>query len=347
MRALVLIFLGVLLGVNLYAETSKKEYKNSFDKADVKELVISNKYGQIEVVQTEGDKVEVVVVMAVTAKSGVKADETLEFIDVKDTQSGEYVQVETVFGKDMAFKQLLSGIELSIDYKVSVPQGVKVRLINSTGNVYLTDYVGYLNVDIQDGNFRGGRLTEGELYIKQNNGNFDADYVALMNSDFKACVLNLEEAEEVKMVAGDCTGKLVSVEKLNIRSSGGELQLGQIEEMSGSSSWTKYEVQDIGNSLVMDMKYGEINVRNIHFNFSTVDIRGSYTKVGLTFMEGAGYSLELKHNKSLKMDLPRTMKLAQQPTSEKNLLVEVGFVGDKKYNGKVFLNLKNANMYIQ
>lgn len=347
MRAFVLTCLAVLLFVNVYAETSKKEFQKSFDKKGIDEVVISNKYGQIEIEQTDGDKIDISVVMAVTAKSGVKADETLELIDVKDTQSGHYVSVETVFQKDMTFKQLLSGVELNISYKVSIPKDIKLRLINTEGNIYAGDYVGNMTVDIQTGNFKAGSLKEGELYIKQSKGNFDVADVALMDGEFKACTLKIEEGGEVKLVANDCEGRLMSIEKLTIRSSGGDLKLGQIEDMSGSASSTKYEIQDIGNSLLMDMKFGEINVRNIHFNFSTVDLRGSYTKVGLTFMEGAGYNLEFKHNKSLKIDMPRTIKLDQQPTSDKNMVVEVGFVGDKKYNGKVLLNLKNGNIFIQ
>ena len=138
-----------------------------------------------------------------------------------------------------------------------------------------------------------------------------------------------------------------SIEKLNIRSSGGEMKLGEIEDLTGSSSFTKYEVQDIGNILDMDMKMGEMNVRNIHFNFSEVRVKGSFTKVGLTFMEGAGYNLEVKRNKSLKMDLPRGMQLEDRPTTERNMVIGTKFVGDPKYTGKVFLELSNGNLYIQ
>ena len=347
MKALTLLCVSVFLCMNVFAETVKKEYQKSFDKAGIDELVISNKYGQIEVEQKEGDKIDVAAVIAVTAKSGMKADEAMEYITIQETQSGSFLNVETVFGKDMGLKQMITSLEINVSYKISVPKGVKLRLINTDGTVYVADYEGNLNVDIQAGNFKAGKLSDGEFYIKQTKGEFSVTDVALMDGDLKSCSINLEDGNEVKLVANDCSGRIGAVEKLTIRSSGGELKLGEIEEMSGSSSSTKYEVQDIGTSLVMDMKYGELNVRNIHFNFSTVDLRGSYTKFGLTFMEGAGYNLEFVHNKSLKVDIPRGIKLEERPTSEKNVVREVGFVGDKKYNGKVILNIKNGNIFIQ
>mgnify|MGYP003307890600 CR=1 FL=1 len=45
-----------------------------------------------------------------------------------------------------------------------------------------------------------------------------------------------------------------SINKLNIRSSGGILKIGDVEEVMGSSSFTKYEIQDLAHLLDMDMK---------------------------------------------------------------------------------------------
>lgn len=347
MKAIVIILGWLLLGTELYAETVKKEFQKVLDKSGINEVIISNRYGQIEVEQKEGNQIEVSAIIAVTAKSGSKADELLEYININEVTSGSFLSVETTFGKDMTFKQMFSGVEVTINYKVIIPQGIKLRLINTEGNVFVDRFAGELNVDIKSGNFQGGTFQDGEFLIKQSDGSFSVADVALLNGDFKGCDLKIENGKEVKLVTSGCDGRLESIDQLNITSKGGEMKLGQIEHLSGTSSSTKYEIQDIGDELKMSLKMGEINVRNIHFNFSVVELKGSFTKVGLTFMEGAGYNLELKHNKSLKMDLPRHLKLEQRPTSEKNIVVETGFVGDKKYNGKVFIDVRNGNLYIQ
>lgn len=344
---IVLLILGVLAGISVYAETSKKEYRKSFPKENIRELVISNKNGNVEVVQSAKDSVEIVAVVSVVAKSQNKADELNEYIQVKDEVADGYVSVTTEFGKDMTFNQLLSGVELNISYKVNLPEGIKLRLIHADGNVFIDNFSGDVNVDLKNCNFKGGNILDGEFLMKQTNGTFTVGHAGYLAGEFKACTVRIENANEAVLTLRDCQGRLESVEKLEIHSYGGDMRFGQIEDMSGTSSSTKYEVQDIGNSLKMDLRMGEINVRNIHFNFSTVDVTGSYSKVGLSFMEGAGYQLELKHNKSVRMDIPHSFKLTKRPTSEKNVTVETGFIGNKKYNGKVFLNLRNGNMYIQ
>ena len=125
------------------------------------------------------------------------------------------------------------------------------------------------------------------------------------------------------------------------------MKIGDVEELTGSSSFTKYEVQDLGSYMDMDMKMGEMNIRNIQLLFSEIRLKGSFTKVGLTFEKDAGYHLEIKHNKSLKMGLPDGMELEQKSASERNMTVSSKFVGNPKYTGEVLLELSNGSLYIQ
>lgn len=337
----------IVLCVAASAEVSEKKYEKTFPKDKLTELVLSNDYGQINVEQTDGSEIQVSVNIAATAKTAAKADEALELIDIKENIGSASLNISTEFGKDMAIKQFLTSVSLQIDYRVSVPKGIKLRLIGSNCNVFVDTFEGEINADIRNGNFKANTIKGEEFYIKQDKGSFDVMDVGMMTGNFKNSTIHIESGDQVKLETGSTNGKLESIEMLNIRSSGGEMKLGEIEDLTGSSSFTKYEVQDIGNILDMDMKMGEMNVRNIHFNFSEVRIKGSFTKVGLTFMEGAGYNLEVKRNKSLKMDLPRGMQLEDRPTTERNMVVGTKFVGDPKYTGKVFLELSNGNLYIQ
>lgn len=347
MKIIITVLCIMAWAVRLQAEESKKTYEKTFPREEIEELVITNNYGKIEVSQTEGDEIEVSALMRVVAKSGVKADETLELIEVMESRSGRYLSLETKYGKDMAMKQFLSGTSVTVDYKVVMPKGMKLRLIAANGNIYLGNFWGELNVDLRNGDFKGGTIKDGAFYIKQDKGNFSVEEVADLEGDFKGCTIQIGAAGNVRLTTGSCDGYIESADKLNIRSSGGVMKLGDIEELMGSSSFTKYEVQDLGGLMDMDMKMGEMNVRNVQLMFSEIRLKGSFTKVGLTFMKEAGYQLEVKHNKSLKLDLPAAVKLEEQPTSERNRTVGKAVVGDKKYTGKVMLDLTNGSLFVQ
>ncbi|WP_418536017.1 hypothetical protein, partial [Odoribacter laneus] len=247
-----LFILGMIfMGVTLYAQTSKKEYQKSFDKAGITEVVLSNRYGQIDVEQKKADKIDVMATISVTAKNKSKADEFIEYIHIEDVVSGGFLNVETTFGKDVFFKQLLSGLEINIVYKVVLPYGMKLRIINTEGNVFINNFEGDLAIDIKNGNFQLGKMKDGVLQILQSGGNFVVDDVNTLNGQFKDCNLKIEKVREAKLNLEKCTGNLATAAKLNITSQNGELDLGEIEEMSGTANSTKFEIQDIGNELSM------------------------------------------------------------------------------------------------
>ena len=128
MKVLIAVLCLLVAGIQSKAETSEKKYEKTYPKAGIEELVLSNQYGKMEIVQVDGDEIKVAVAMKVTAKSGVKADETLELIQIVETITGQYLNFKTEFGKDMGLKQFLTNTTLNVDYKVSVPKGIKLRL---------------------------------------------------------------------------------------------------------------------------------------------------------------------------------------------------------------------------
>lgn len=329
------------------AEERGKNYEKTFPKEGVEELVLQNSNGRMEIEQVERPDIAVFASVRVTAKSADKADEVLEQIRIRDTPMGSYVKVETVFGKEMGLKQFLTGMDIQVDYKVKVPKGVKLRLVSTNGSIYLGDYAGELNVDLRNGDFKAAVLKEGEVYVKQERGTFSVEKVDGLNGDFKGAAIQIGSGDELHLTASSCEGELESVGRLNIRSSGGSMRIGEVGELQGSSSFTKYEVQDLADGLDMDLKMGEMNVRRIQVLFDEIRLKGSFTKVGLTFMKEAGYQLEIKRNKSLKLDLPEGVALEEQPATIKNVLVGKTFVGNVKHSGKVFLELSNGSLFVQ
>ena len=341
MKRLLLLAIVLFGAVNAWAEEGSKEFKKSFPAASINELTVTNRYGNIDVKQ-EGDEFSITTSVWVEAKTKAKVDEILEYIPITAV-----LNVETLFQKDMSLRQMFAGVTVSVDYHIKVPKGKKVRLVCSEGGASVADFVGDMSVEIVSGNFKANSVTGGEFSVKQNKGEFEVEKLGNMTAEFKSCKVKIGDGKEMKLDCTSTTLQLMEADKLSLKTSGGTCYLGMVEGMDGTSFYTKYEVQDIGGSLKMDMRWGELNVRNINFSFATIDVKGSSTKVGLTFMEGCGYTLELARNKNLKVELPEGVKLESKPTTDKNTVLETGFIGNKKYAGKVNLNLSGGSLFIQ
>ncbi len=347
MRTIVAMVCVLILAMQGRAEERKRSYEKKFPGAGIEELVLSTSRGKIEITQSEGEEIAVCAEIRVNAKSEVKADEMLELIQITETQADRYLNIETLFGKDAGFASFLSGVSVNIDYSVNLPKGIKLRLITTDADVFLGNFSGELNADLRNGDFKAAELKGGEVYVKQEKGDFSVEEVAALTGEFKNCTLQIGTGGQLRLTTNSCDGQFTSLDKLNVRSSGGNLKIGDVEELTGSSSFTKYEIQDLADILDMDMKWGEMNIRHIQLLFSEIRLKGSFTKTGLTFPKEAGYHLELKRNKSLKLDLPADLQLDEQPSGERNVTVGTAFVGDPKYTGKVNLELSSGSLYIQ
>lgn len=345
-KRILFIAIAILLSSSVWAEEGTKEFKKSFSATSLNELTVSSRYGNIDI-QQGGDVFDVTASVWVEAKTKAKVDEVLQYITIVAKENGSMLNVETLFQKNMSMTQLLSGVTVSIDYHIKVPQGKKVRLVNSNGDISVNDFVGDMSVEIVNGGFKANSLTGGELTVKQSKGEFSVEKMEKLNAEFKSCQVKIGEGTDMTLDCGSTTLQLMEADQLSLKTSGGSCYLGMIENLTGTSFYTKYEVQDIGGSLRMDMRWGELNVRNINFSFSSIDVKGATTKVGLTFMQGCGYNLELTRNKNLKMELPAGVKLETKPTSSKSSILETGFIGDEKYSGKVSLNLSGGSLFIQ
>lgn len=149
------------------------------------------------------------------------------------------------------------------------------------------------------------------------------------------------------MECNGCEAQLAEVDKLTVKSSGGSCYVGDVENLTVTSSYTKYSIQQVGGTIEADCRWGEFNVYNIHYSFEQVNLKSAYAKIGLTFMEDAGYNLDLTYNKATKLELPVEMELEKRPTTNSNTIRKQGHVGHEKRNSKVVVNLSGGKMFIQ
>ena len=158
MKRLLLLAIVLFGAVNAWAEEGSKEFKKSFPAASINELTVTNRYGNIDVKQ-EGDEFSITTSVWVEAKTKAKVDEILEYISITAKEQGAVLNVETLFQKDMSLRQMFAGVTVSVDYRIKVPKGKKVRLVCTEGGASVADFVGDMSVEIVSGNFKANSVT--------------------------------------------------------------------------------------------------------------------------------------------------------------------------------------------
>ena len=139
------ILIAILLcwSASLYAAEDKKEYNASFSKDGVEEVVIVNSYGDVEISQAADSLCTVSAVVTVEAKSPEKVAEVLASVSITESVSGASRTFATGFGKDLGVKKAFAGVKVNSAYSIQVPRGMKVRVVNSAGNVTVGNFEGH------------------------------------------------------------------------------------------------------------------------------------------------------------------------------------------------------------
>jgi hypothetical protein len=351
MKQFILLSLISIFCFSVKAEKKEKTFDKSFAAESIKQVFVENRYGKIEVEQWDKSQIQFNILVKVESKKAETSAEMLDQIDVEFVEKINYLSVSTQFDENFNFKKitnkLFSGGYVRIDYKVMVPKGMTLKMVNRDGNIYLGDYTGVLNIDIKNGDVKLESANK-SCEINVEGGRFDAVSLEDAKCILKSCTADIKNCEFVNIDCKDSHLKIEKGNELNITSTRGECRLGQIEVLRGSSSLTKYEISDIGDELVFELWLGSMNVRNIHNMFSLVDLKTTRAKTGLTFMEGAAYDIEIRHTKSVKLDLPAGMNLTKRNAAEKRTYISEGKVGGKsKFGSKVKINTIACKLFIQ
>jgi len=350
-RVIVFIaFLAVCL--SLKADVKHKKIEKTFKVEKMKELVVQNYYGMIEVEQWEKDVIEIKVDIKVDAGNLDKVKAILDKIDVSFVQKPDYLNVVTGFSEGFSISKFtnkfFSGGSIQIDYTVYVPKGMDLKLVNSHGNVFIGDFSGNLGVDIEKGDLKIG-VADGNSSISVKAGRVDINRLGSSNCIFiNSKEVNIRKAKTLNIDSKHSDVNIEDAKAVVITSSRGDCKFGTISSLRGSSSMTDFEVMNIGEELVLDMWFGSLNVRNIHNMFSLVDVKSERAKTGLTFMEGAAYDIQIRHTKSVKLDLPAGIKIKKRNTAESRVYISEGnYGGENKFKSNVNINAKGCKLYIQ
>jgi hypothetical protein len=334
----------LLSAYSIKAQERVQEITRSYPADRFQELTILNNLGNVDIRQG-GDTYEIQVDVRVKAKTLEKVDEILQYVKVEIEERRNTLQLSTVSEKDFTIRKLFFGVSVEVDYHVKVPKGKKLSVANKNGSVLMGDFAGDLNIEVISGDFKAQRV-EGEFTGKLKGGNFEVLEVNNFTGEFESAEAKLSEGKRLRITATSSKVEITKAEDVIAKTTGGRFYTGHVETASINASGTRCELQGIAESLRADVRMGSLAVLAVDHFFSSVDITGAGTKVNLTFRPGGGFAMNFKHNK-INIELPRDYALETKPTTDRRVVIDTGFIGDKQFDSQVTLNLMGGSLVVQ
>lgn len=206
-------------------------------------LEIDNKYGDIDVVTWDQNRVEIEVTLRANGNDKEAVQSRLEQMDVAFDHTNSRVSAETQLQATRgSFWSWLTGgssnVNVEVNYKIKAPVGINVNLENSYGGINLDHLQGDATISCDYGQvFIGELMGENnkiELdysrnshfgYIKR--GTIDADY-----SDY-----TIEEAGILEVSTDYSKTKINKVEHLNFSCDYGSMEVGMVKNIQGDGDY--------------------------------------------------------------------------------------------------------------
>jgi len=344
-KILSIILILFTISTTAYSTNTKKELKRTYKILEKKTITIDTEYGSLEVKDTENKDISFEVKISVNGKKEEKTKTILENIDVIFTEGRYNLLVKTKFGDYFKFKKISNSLfnNGSIDIKIIayIPTNLKLELKMKNGNINVRSFKEEVSIDIEKGNLIAADLI-GTTIIKSKVGNLK--FYNIKKGEFfttRSTIL-IEDADNINMESKDSEIKIESIETLNLKSTRDNINIKQIEYLYGSSVLSKFEIDELGNEIDYAIKFGNMNIFGIHNMFTFVKLDSKAGALGLNFMKGSNYELEVKH-KSVKLNISG-IKTSQRNSGEKKTFITSAKVG--KASSRVNIRANNCKVRI-
>ena len=262
-------------------KTIKKEYDVNADA----NLSIENKYGNVDVISWNQNKVEIEVTITVSGDNESKVIERLSKINVKFENSRSAVSAKTTLeNNSKGWYNSKNKMNYQIDYKVKVPVTNSVDLNNDYGTITLNEIRGKAEINCDYGKILVGSLfhvdnsininytSDSEIEL-MNGGTVNADYSKFRIGKAKNIELNADYTESV----------FENIEELIFACDYGNVEVKNANIIDGQGDYVTMRFGTIYKKLSIQADYGGIKVDKLMKGFESIDIHTDYAgiKIGL------------------------------------------------------------------
>jgi hypothetical protein len=132
-------------------------------------LDVNNKYGKIEIVNWDKDSAMIEAFLMIQTSNPTRMAKLRNSIDFDFSVNNHYIIAKTIFIsngnaiisgiRNLAESIVYSGDEVKIDYVVTIPKNINLRITNKYGDVYADDIEGDIKITVANGGLKANTLT--------------------------------------------------------------------------------------------------------------------------------------------------------------------------------------------
>ncbi|MEY3039374.1 MAG: hypothetical protein RLZZ593_516, partial [Bacteroidota bacterium] len=273
-----------------------KTYQRNFDVAPNALLLLDNRYGSIEVVESKTAKVSIDVVVRVWGNQMSSIEDKLDEIFVDITGSKTRVSAVTSIGNtqwNWSFWKNNS-ISYEINYVVHAPATMIMEVSQKYGDITVARSTNALKIVCAYGNIELGQISGEATRIEidyANNSHIEKISQAQIDADYSNLVIGSSSYLNLHTDYSDIS--LKQVKKVDLDMDYGQLNIDSATAVHGSTDYVDVHLGTIGQ-FNLDMDYGDLSVKQLISSGASSKLTTSYTDVAIDQLNSS-LALEMQY----------------------------------------------------
>jgi hypothetical protein len=300
-------------GYDKSKETFTKSVKKEYDISRSGKVVLSNKYGNIDVKTNDGDKVTIDVEITVNARNEETANTAFERINIDFSASSDYVKAETILDSDKGnwWAGNKKSYDFKINYEVTIPRSVELDVSNKYGDVYITELENDLELNVKYGNFNVVSAEDFDLTCKYGSGEIEnckditADLGYVSGEGFKVGIcenveldtkyskIRIKSAKDITADAGYDNYGIGTADAFKLDGNYNKINITDVVDFSADTRYTNINIEELRGSVNLEMGYGGLEIYKVHKEFREIDVDCKYASVKIGTASDASYNFDL------------------------------------------------------
>lgn len=351
------LLLFMFTSVSAQNDTESRNYIRTLAISNETTLEITNKYGTIQITPWNKDSAYIRAEVRAYAKDRSKLGKMFEGISVNITDSKYLVTARTEFTSNIntlfeSFKGMTSKIisydsRIEINYFISIPEYMNLKIENKYGDVYMENNTGEFRISISNGSFKANSLGKNSS-VKMAFCDAKINSIVSGNIDASFSEISIGETEDLSLNSISSKYDIKKAGLIRGESKRDKFFIESIGSLQGNSYFTDYTLNNIRKELNLTTRYGSVSTDLIEKDFESVNINSSYTDVSLKFDQGSAYNLEIRHINAFLVLPDKNIKTEEKALNvDKREYMTFGSVGRNPGKAKVKIDATRGNIYLK
>jgi len=357
-KIIIIIILSLrFIPISAQSDSESRNFIKTFHVGKETSLEVSNKYGSIHITPWNRDSACIRAEIKAYASNRDKLRKMFDGINININEASYLIRAQTDFTTNIntlfeSFKGMTSKLisydsRVEINYFISIPDYLNLKIENKYGDVYMEDNTGTFAISVSNGSFKANSLgKESSITMAFCDATINSIVSGKIDASFSEVTIG--EIEDLSINSISSKYEIKKAGSIRSDSRRDKFFIDNIESLQGNSYFSDYKISNLKRKLDLSTKYGNVNADFIENGFESININSGYSDISLRFDQSSSYNLDIRRVNAFLVLPDKNAKTEQKALNEeKKEYITYGTVGKNPGTTKVKIDATHGNIYVK